>query len=156
MKPMTGRAAATMVCLALLIGAPAGEVRAMSATGEVTSNKVPGRISNAVHPGDPVQVIRAVGFEALPDALAFAAAGFEVGERKPVFDQLLERGASLAFAGSPFVVFSYTAPDGKKELLSITRCHGDLRLNVHSCGFQFLLWVVTDPEPTEVQEPRLR
>lgn len=154
MNPNKGWLGVFWVCLALLILTPAGEVSAVRAAGEEPGGLVRGRITNAVHPGDPVQVIRAVGFEALPDALAYAAAGFEVGERKPVFDQLLERGASLAFTGSPLVVFSYTAPDGKKELLSITRCHGDLRLNVHSCGFQFLLWVVTDPEPSGGQDPR--
>lgn len=128
----------------------------MAADGDAAGEAVRGRITSDVHPGDPVQVIRAVGFEALPDALGFAAQAYELGDRKPVFDAVLARGASLKFSGSPFVVFFYTAPDGKKELLSITRCHGDLRLKVHSCGFQFLLWVVTDPEPAVQDDPRLR
>jgi hypothetical protein len=113
------------------------------------SGVLPGTITNAVHPGDPVQQTTVVGFVSLQDALKFVANDFQIGGLEPRFNTVLKRGDSTRFAGANYLVFYYLDAEQKPALLSIARCHGDLHLVFGSCGFQFLLSVKTEPAPAQ-------
>jgi len=118
----------------------------MNALAEVK----PGYVTNDVHPGDPVQQVSVTGFATAAEATRFVEDGFVKGTETPVFETTLLRGASARFAGASFLVF-FRLEQGTPRLLSLTRCHEDLRLVIHSCGFQFLLGVNTSPAPVPAQ-----
>ena len=97
--------------------------------------------NNGAH-GDPLNPVNVVGFESASEAYTFVQKKFDRAGLKVVPPiASLKIGDSVEFEGVPYVVF-YVADENQQnpQLLSITRCHGDLPgLSIGSWGWQMML-----------------